>query len=57
MKQVDAEVEEGAVIWKAVCFITLLSCRDDTTYEGKRAERGRKGKRRREREKKFECVK
>lgn len=33
MKQVDAvEVEEGGVIWKAVCFITPLSCHESTTH-------------------------
>lgn len=55
MKQVDtAELEEGAVIWKAVCFITPLSCHEGTTphthththtYEEKK-QKDKKGKER-----------
>lgn len=52
MKQVDTEVEEGAVIWKAVSVITLLSCHEDTTYREKETEKGQK-----KRENKFKCVK
>ena len=33
MKQVDAvEVEKGAVIWVAVCFIIPLTCHEGTTH-------------------------
>lgn len=33
MKQVDAvELEEGAVIWEAVCFIAPLSRHEGTTH-------------------------
>lgn len=46
MKQVDAvEVEEGGVIWKAVCFITPLSCHEGTTHtQREKEQRDRKDK-------------
>lgn len=52
MKQVLAvEVQEGAVIWKAVCFITLLSRHEGAAHTSSRVkrsaetERGRKSER------------
>lgn len=54
MKQVDAvELEEGAVIWEAVCFIAPLSRHEGTTHTHththlRKDQKDRRGKKERE---------